>query len=544
MNGQVSRPAAAAAVANHPLDDLIDSADAARVADDVAGGLAVAEVAWAAVSRHDPKRRMRIGVLLAHFLYRSGALGPLVDCGLQVAPLVRSHGSRADLIDLLRMVSIGACERQRFETALNLAQEAHALALASQDRGRMSLTLNTLGCLFERLGDPWQAERLLMEALQQAQDEPEGHPMFTALNNLSACLIGKHYLMRDALAPDDAQAPLRTALPFAERAVAHRQSISQPFYRVFSLGNLGEILVLLGQADRAEAALCEALEIAQARGFDAQVERIRCSLAELMLLRGQVQQAQEELQQVMQGGDGLRQPVVTMRLHHARWRSARSLGLAQEALDHLQCYLKLERQRSINQLSGQSKLFVTRMEAEHSRHEARLHHARARELEADALRDQLTGLSNRRELDRRWPDLVAKADAGGSPFSVAMLDLDHFKQVNDRFGHAAGDRVLVALADLLRTHTRGSDLVARVGGEEFLLVLPDTTEQTAAEVCERLRHHVQIHPWSQIDEALRVTISCGLCSAPAVAFDSLRDSADQALYRAKREGRNRLVLYP
>jgi diguanylate cyclase (GGDEF)-like protein len=127
------------------------------------------------------------------------------------------------------------------------------------------------------------------------------------------------------------------------------------------------------------------------------------------------------------------------------------------------------------------------------------------------------------------------------------LDVDNFKQVNDNHGHGVGDAVLMALADLFRARVRGGDLIARMGGEEFLIVFAQTSLEWAREACERLRAAVEGHGWEQITPGLRITISIGLCLGD-VASEGRRDAAqllaqaDAALYQAKNEGRNRVVV--
>jgi diguanylate cyclase (GGDEF)-like protein len=232
-----------------------------------------------------------------------------------------------------------------------------------------------------------------------------------------------------------------------------------------------------------------------------------------------------------------------LRLRHALWRTARTLGRPTEALEHLEHYLTLERARSLNQLRGQSDLFVTRVEAEQVRLEMQRERARAVELEADTRRDQLTRLGNRREVSLRWPELLGSARSGSTPLSVAMIDIDHFKLINDRFGHAVGDAVLVALSKMLRENTRTDDLVARVGGEEFLLVLPEAPIERAFDICERLRQRVAQHGWDLLAPGLSVTLSAGVTCAPPYEVQSLTRHADDALYRAKREGRNRVIRH-
>jgi diguanylate cyclase (GGDEF)-like protein len=237
-----------------------------------------------------------------------------------------------------------------------------------------------------------------------------------------------------------------------------------------------------------------------------------------------------------------------IRVHHALYRACRALGRVDEALAHLEQHDRLERRRSTNQLKAQSRLFVTRVEAEHVRRQAeRAHHEAQRErtraagFQADALRDQLTGLGNRRHLDERLPALLATAEAGAQPLSMALVDLDHFKRINDRFGHATGDRVLVQLAQQLRENTRGGDVVARLGGEEFLIVLADMPTARAREVCERLRARVAAHPWEEIAPGLSVTLSIGLAHAPPYRLEPLFEAADRAMYQAKQAGRNRVA---
>lgn len=166
------------------------------------------------------------------------------------------------------------------------------------------------------------------------------------------------------------------------------------------------------------------------------------------------------------------------------------------------------------------------------------------DLREQADRDALTGLHNRRFLDARLARLAAERHVG--PFSVAVLDLDRFKAVNDDFGHAAGDQVLVRTAALLRAVVRTSDVVVRSGGEEFVLLMPDTGAEAAVAVCERLLAALRGESWRRIDDALRVTASVGVATATGdegrpVDAEELAAVADARLYQAKRAGRDRVV---
>ncbi len=525
-----------------PLQEARRALAEGRVAD----ALAQAEQAWAAVTAEgaadDPAGRRQAGPVLATALYRSGALNRVVDLTGELLPLVRASGPTIELIDMLRMRALCASDINRFGIALESAQQAHRLALGLGDPARLSLALNALGCFFERSGDPWQAERLMREALALARPLDDPYARFAALNNIGAVLIGMYYLLRDSQPTEEAHTPLREALPFVQEALTMARAGGEVFPLVFIGGNLAEALVGLGRGDEAEALLAEAEVLAAQHGFEAQRWRLGCTRGELVLLRGDADAAAQKLEAVLAECAHTDPRATHLRLHHALWRAHAAADRPAAALHHLEAYQRLERARMLTQLRAQSELFVTRMEAEQVRQEAERQRDRATSLEADVRRDELTGLGNRRELERRWPALRGQASDKGAPLTVAMLDLDRFKQINDEHGHAVGDQVLVALAGLLRGHTRSADLVVRLGGEEFLLVLPDTNPVRAAEICERLRQQVEAHDWAALAPGLAVTTSIGVASAPPHDPDRLTLEADAALYAAKAAGRNRVQV--
>ena len=159
-----------------------------------------------------------------------------------------------------------------------------------------------------------------------------------------------------------------------------------------------------------------------------------------------------------------------------------------------------------------------------------------------ATQDFLTGLLNRRETFRRLDEELQRSRRLKTPFSVLLLDLDHFKQVNDVHGHSAGDLVLQAVAAVLRQGVRPYDLCCRYGGEEFLVILPETSLEAAAGIAERLRHDIENRKITVNKETeLRITASIG---AAAIGDDETTDQliarADEAMYTAKASGRNRV----
>jgi two-component system, cell cycle response regulator len=162
-----------------------------------------------------------------------------------------------------------------------------------------------------------------------------------------------------------------------------------------------------------------------------------------------------------------------------------------------------------------------------------------------AITDQLTGLHNRRYMSRHLDTLIESAHRLEKPLAFLIFDIDHFKSVNDSHGHDIGEEVLREFAGRISANVRGIDLACRYGGEEFVVVMPDTDISFACQVAERLRKSVETTPFviSRAPHKLGITISIGIASSEGGTdtADALLHRADQALYRAKRDGRNRVV---
>jgi two-component system, cell cycle response regulator len=167
-------------------------------------------------------------------------------------------------------------------------------------------------------------------------------------------------------------------------------------------------------------------------------------------------------------------------------------------------------------------------------------------LERLALTDSLTSLPNRRAYEESLTSEISRALRHCKPLSLLYLDLDRFKEINDAHGHPIGDEVLVGFADLLRRHARRGDLAARIGGEEFAVLLPHTARQNAALVAERIRKALESAPVGRTRPvALTTSIGVAVFTGEGVADAAeFAKRADDALYRAKSEGRNRVALAP
>lgn len=172
-------------------------------------------------------------------------------------------------------------------------------------------------------------------------------------------------------------------------------------------------------------------------------------------------------------------------------------------------------------------------------HELRAAIQHAEEL---ALKDELTGLSNRRAFFEQGKRIFEQSKRFGHPISVIMMDIDHFKMINDKYGHSSGDKVLQAVAEPLRRLVREIDIVARIGGEEFAFALPETGLENAVNLAERLRSEIEDLVVTNDGHNIKITASFGVVTCKDVDqnIDALLTGADNALYVAKRNGRNQI----
>ncbi len=161
-----------------------------------------------------------------------------------------------------------------------------------------------------------------------------------------------------------------------------------------------------------------------------------------------------------------------------------------------------------------------------------------------SIRDELTGIFNQRYFREALEREISGAERYGHGLALCMIDLDYFKRVNDTHGHLCGDRVLQEFGQLLDESIRKYDVGCRYGGEEFAVILPDTSLAKAVALCERFRERVMNHEFTYADLTLHITISVGVTARPAsgeITGKQLVDLADKALYQAKSQGRDRVV---
>lgn len=224
----------------------------------------------------------------------------------------------------------------------------------------------------------------------------------------------------------------------------------------------------------------------------------------------------------------------TAALHHALELSQEVARLTREK-EHLEITASEQLQKEVEEKTQELNQMLEYLQNSNQR------------LERDSLSDPLTGLHNRRYLDSLFGDTIQHCLKHRSSLGVLVIDADHFKKINDTYGHVAGDEVLRKLATILQKYCRRNlDILVRFGGEEFVMLLPATDEAGVLKIAESIRHHVQYAQFWFEDRKIPVTVSMGvLVGVPPVHAtpDNLMHKADEALYQAKRNGRNRVEIY-
>ncbi len=233
-------------------------------------------------------------------------------------------------------------------------------------------------------------------------------------------------------------------------------------------------------------------------------------------------------------------------VHKEFYKVFRARREFEQALEHFELFYRFDSLVRTESAERQAQALAVKIERENIRRETIWYQQRSEELthlnaqlDRQASEDALTGLANRRTLETFVARVFAEAREARTKFSVVLLDIDHFKLVNDKYLHASGDQVLQRIAKILHNHCREHDLVARYGGEEFALVLPGIGGVAVYRLCERIREVIALLDFTDIDPDLKVTISLGWCDDTSFEHqDKLFEIADRALYAAKNAGRN------
>ena len=448
-------------------------------------------------------------------------------------------------------------------TSLRHATAAYDIARRCDDEALLCLTLCRVGVARLAARD-WRAGVALIEqALELARSGGDAMEIFRALNNLSVVLLYAAFAARRRADTAAHEAIAEEGFRRACEALTQADTMANPYFTTLALMNRCALAIELDRVPEGRRDYDAAFENARLhRHTDLTVE-LELLHGKLLVLEGDSINGLAQMERTLDVVESRDFPLVA-RQREDLYLMYKRVGDTARALAHHEAMMALEQGRADRRAAAEYQILLeraevlrvgadadnARREAEHERSRAArlqlerdLFEARANEMGRHALEDALTTLPNRRCVQERMEAALARAGGAHGAVSVGVIDLDCFKSINDRFGHGVGDDVLRAVGAILCNGLRDSDLVGRVGGEEFALLLEHTPQDVATATCERLRRAIENYDWSTLQPGLAVTTSIGLwtAEAPGTARAAM-ERADGALYAAKAAGRNRVVV--
>jgi len=508
---------------------------------DARRGLACAQEA--AILAEAAQDVARSGVSLANVSYCEGWLGifgQAAQHGLKALDLLEQAQDQVAIADCLCALGRAFMNLGNYPEAAEAARRAQTISGLLEDRLAEAEALNIQGITYKRAGN-------LAAALEAYRSSLSLYQVYGSTND-QARLMNNSALVYSALGQyDEALRWVRQGMELRQNPVLRRRegytehtlghiyqdmgSLAEALHHfqcALAIGNelenrylqldclhqMGKIFVRMGLLEQALANQHAALKIAQLTESKRNLYRCHEALAAIYEAQGEFQSALG---------------------HYKQFFTVKEAVFNEESAGRL---MRLEVQHKIETARKETEIFQLRnVELENEIAERK---RLEQELEQQASTDELTGVMNRRRFLEFAAEQLTRASRYCTGMSLALIDIDHFKQINDTYGHAAGDRVLKEIAQICHRKIRGIDLFARFGGDEFVLLLPDTSPDLAAAVVERIREAVISTPVDVDGVPVKITLSVGISGLGAheTALDLLLARADQALYQAKNNGRN------
>ncbi|MBP6338583.1 MAG: GGDEF domain-containing protein [Vitreoscilla sp.] len=501
----------------------------------------------AAQDRPDAEMKLRYFTGFAHNLVSEfSASLEMMESAKQLANQLDDQAWEGRILKGLGVLHTNVGE---YATAIELLETALSIRRAQGDISGVAATLNNLAHAFICLSSfDEKAEELLQEAHSLCLSVGN-HGLASITNmNLAEVTLARAEHLAQAQAPQSVEVAAAAATR-AGKAVLQADSQKNLQIGVVARLILAQAQVLAGDAVAASQTLTWVQEHLVETSSPIIELDFQIAMCRWLRLKDQTTLAVANLVLAKQRlGDAVQ--------GNKRLRLLQELVSAQEAISDHRSALATFREMHTYTLQQRdiaterrALLLNARMALDRARQSAELERLRADRLEQrntilthEANADALTGLPNRRALEQALASLLADPSAH---FSCAIADLDHFKRINDSWSHLVGDEVLRRIGALLHAGLRPGDVVARFGGEEFVILLPGTSLVEATAVTERVRQAIEAAPWSDLQPGLTVTISIGIAQAEqADGFDTLLARADTQLYAAKSLGRNRVCATP
>ncbi len=503
--------------------------------------------------------------LAASWFYRD--LGRAMEVAGEAASLAEEHGLPNESARSVRQVGTIHWASGRYDLAMEHLEEAAARYRGLEDEKGLAACINNIGLVQDSRGELEEALKSHFQALRIRERLGDERDVFLSLTNIgNVCNRIEHFSeamrfhgrameMAERLGDDAALAGalVNTAsahsglgesgrsLELQLTALAVYERMDNPEGVSIVCTNAGISLSRLERVEEALEMLDRALSICRSRGDEVGIARTLLNIAGIHLDK---LGAPDRALSLLEEGLGVARDTGD---HQVLMKYLEVLSQTMEATGDMEAALRFHREHSeLRRAIINGDVFTTLSSFERQRLEERVEESRRREEElrrkqedyrALSLTDPLTGLRNRRYFYGRAPLVLEAASGTGEEVSAAMMDVDLFKEVNDRLGHHEGDLVLRRVASVLSEGVRPDDLLARIGGDEFALLLRRCPERTAAELMRDMAGRIAT-------EEVGVTVSCGVAGLAPGGGDSLEallQRADRALYRAKRAGRGSII---
>ncbi len=508
--------------------------------------LELATEALAAARRNrDPAQLAEAAEVAAASHLAASAYPEALALYLEGLALWKSLGVASGQIQCLNGIAAVDLQIGDYAASLGRLEEALALIQAHPDDAAEAMLYTGLGKVYMRLGELSKSREFHELALTRRRRLGDEAGIATSLNSLGVVRLrtGEQRKATDAAA---ASADFQLARTLFEEAEVLAAKSGDFHMQALALGNIGSAVAFDGDLDQAMPIFRRQLDSVRAM-HDRQNEALcLTNIGEAHRLAGNCDEAVESLTAALAIGEELQSKARVMRAHLELSHCREAQGDPAAALAHFKRYHALEGELRSEEAEEKARNLVVQMAVRKVREEAETYRVERDKLAAANVElveavhvDVLTGLANRRYLEAHLPALFEQMRAENRGLGIALADIDHFKDINDRHSHTIGDEVLRTVGKILRAACRPSDMAVRYGGEEFVLMLPDTRLAHARAACQRLRAAVAGYPWGEIQAGLKVTVSIGVTDDQDwTTTAEMLSSADRQLYEAKRAGRN------
>lgn len=480
--------------------------------------------------------------LVCNQAVRLGDLEDAARAGAEAFAVADRLGDVPGQVEALNLLAFSYLQLALFDEALDAIERSTARVVTLTDPDLRSATFNRAGTIRSAMGDFSDAGELFERATRELSGQDvSSETRFCLLTNMADLVLNRAYAGGVVPAED-----LRRGVERSCESLVLAEEAGNPYRQALTLLNRGSLSSFLDEPVAAARDLESSRALSRAHGYRSLELGVVEAHAMDALRRRDIAAATRLFDEVARTADELNDATVLVRAQELLARCHEELGDFRGALEAYRRFHEIETRQRTQTAEVRARLLTQTVELQQLR-------SHAETLDRQAHEDTLTGLRNRRSFDAALPALLAGAGEGDR-VCVCLLDVDHFKVVNDTFGHGVGDEVLRRLGALLREDVRHQDLLARIGGEEFALVCVLRGSASSGGLVDgvrrrldRVRRKVEQADWGQTAAGMHVTVSLGAVVAVRPEPDNgaeLLRQADQLLYAAKSAGRNRVVARP